>query len=126
MVLEKARIYGVDGVGQSSPSLTRTDAAEGMTFTKGASEIKSDFDKWLAMYSSTFPSSIPKSRKTQTALTNTKYRASAMRASLRFSWTEKATRLTMFWSANMRQAEVRQRRNRRAERLALLISHFRK
>ena len=53
MVLEKARIYGVDGVGQSSPSLTRTDAAEGMTFTKGASEIKSDFDKcfpWSDMH----------------------------------------------------------------------------
>lgn len=39
MVLEKARIYGVDGVGQSSPSLTRTDAAEGMTFTKGARNL---------------------------------------------------------------------------------------
>ena len=45
MLLEKAKIYGVDGVGQSSPSLTRTDSAEGLTYSVGASEIKSDFDK---------------------------------------------------------------------------------
>ena len=53
MVLEKARIYGVDGVGQANPSLTRIDAAVGMTYTKGASEIKSDFDKcfpWSDMH----------------------------------------------------------------------------
>lgn len=52
MLLEKAKIYGVDGVGKSSPSLTRTDSAEGLTFTVGASEIKSDFDKcfpWCEM-----------------------------------------------------------------------------
>ena len=45
MLLEKAKIYGVDGVGQSSPSLTRTDSAEGLTYSVGASEITSDFDK---------------------------------------------------------------------------------
>ena len=53
MLLEKARIYGVDGVGQSSPSLTRTDGAVGMTYSKGASEIHSDFDKcfpWSDMH----------------------------------------------------------------------------
>ena len=43
MLLEKTKIYGVDGVGQSSPSLTRTDAAVGLTYTIGASEIISDF-----------------------------------------------------------------------------------
>lgn len=52
MLLEKAKIYGVDGVGKSTPSLTRTDGAEGLTFTVGQSEIKSDFDKcypWCEM-----------------------------------------------------------------------------
>lgn len=52
MLLEKAKIYGVDGVGKSTPSLTRTDSAEGLTFTVGESEIKSDFDKcypWCEM-----------------------------------------------------------------------------
>lgn len=44
MLLEKAKIYGVDGVGQSNPTLTRTDSAEGLTYSVGASEIKSDFD----------------------------------------------------------------------------------
>lgn len=43
MLLEKTKIYGVDGVGQSNPSLTRTDAAVGLTYTIGASEIISDF-----------------------------------------------------------------------------------
>lgn len=45
MLLEKAKIYGVDGVGQSNPTLTRTDSAEGLTYSVGASEITSDFDK---------------------------------------------------------------------------------
>lgn len=44
MLLEKTKIYGVDGVGQSSPTLTRTDAAVGLTYTKEASIITSDFD----------------------------------------------------------------------------------
>lgn len=45
MLLEKTKIYGVDGVGQSSPTLTRTDAAVGLSYTIGASEIQSDFDR---------------------------------------------------------------------------------
>jgi len=43
MLLEKTKIYGVDGVGQSSPTLTRTDAAVGLSYTIGVSEIVSDF-----------------------------------------------------------------------------------
>lgn len=43
---EKAKIYGVDKVGSSSPSaLVRTDAAVGLNVTVGASEITSDFDR---------------------------------------------------------------------------------
>lgn len=45
MVSEKSKIYGVDNVGQSSPSLTRTDSAIGLTITVGESEIASDFDR---------------------------------------------------------------------------------
>lgn len=45
MLLEKAKIYGVDGVGLSSPTLTRTDSAEGLTYSVGTSEITSDFDR---------------------------------------------------------------------------------
>lgn len=44
MLLEKTKIYGVDGVGQSSPTLTRTDAAVGLSYSIGASEISSDFN----------------------------------------------------------------------------------
>lgn len=44
MVFEKAKIYGVDGVGSQSPTLTRTDAAVGLTYERGTSEIRSDFD----------------------------------------------------------------------------------
>lgn len=44
MLLEKTKIYGVDGVGQSSPTLTRTNAAVGLSYTRGASEVVSDFD----------------------------------------------------------------------------------
>ncbi len=43
MLLEKTKIYGVDGVGRSSPTLTRTDAAVGLSYSIGASEISSDF-----------------------------------------------------------------------------------
>lgn len=46
MLLEKTKIYGVDGVGQSSPTLTRTDAAEGLGYTINASTIDSDFDSF--------------------------------------------------------------------------------
>ena len=43
---EKAKIYGVDKVGSSSPSaLVRTDAAVGLSYTVGESEIVSDFDR---------------------------------------------------------------------------------
>lgn len=52
MLLEKTKIYGVDGVGQSSPTLTRTDSAVGLGYTVGQSEIKSDFDRcypWCEM-----------------------------------------------------------------------------
>lgn len=43
---EKAKIYGVDKVGSSSPTaLTRTDDAVGLNYTVGNSEIKSDFDR---------------------------------------------------------------------------------
>ena len=44
MLLEKTKIYGVDGVGQSSPTLTRTDSAVGLGYTINASTIDSDFD----------------------------------------------------------------------------------
>ena len=44
MLVEKAKIYGVDGAGQSSPALTRTDKAVGLTYSVGESEITSDFD----------------------------------------------------------------------------------
>lgn len=52
MLLEKTKIYGVDGVGLSSPTLERTDASIGLSYTKGTSEIHSDFDKcypWCEM-----------------------------------------------------------------------------
>ena len=45
MLLEKTKIYGVDGVGKSTPTLTRTDAAAGLSYARGVSEITSDFDK---------------------------------------------------------------------------------
>lgn len=44
MLLEKTKIYGVTGVGQSNPTLTRTDAAVDLSFARGESEITSDFD----------------------------------------------------------------------------------
>jgi len=44
MILEKMKIYGVDNVGQSFTTLTRTDSATNLTYTVGQSEIKSDFD----------------------------------------------------------------------------------
>ncbi len=50
--LEKAKIYGVDKVGQSSPLLVRTDDAQGKTFAVGESEIASDFNNcypWSGM-----------------------------------------------------------------------------
>lgn len=53
MVSEKSKIYGVDNVGQSTPTLTRTDSAIGLTVTVDESEIKSDFDRcypWSDMY----------------------------------------------------------------------------
>lgn len=53
MLLEKTKIYGVDGVGQSNPTLTRTDAAVGLSYSIGASEISSDFNNcypWSEMH----------------------------------------------------------------------------
>ena len=53
MVSEKSKIYGVDNVGQSTPTLTRTDSAIGLSVTVETSEIKSDFDRcypWSDMY----------------------------------------------------------------------------
>ncbi len=53
MVSEKSKIYGVDNVGQSTPTLARTDSAIGLTVTVGTSEIKSDFDRcypWSDMH----------------------------------------------------------------------------
>lgn len=53
MKIEKAKIYGVDKVGQSNPTLERTDSAIGKNYIKGASEIKSDFDNcfpWCDMH----------------------------------------------------------------------------
>lgn len=53
MNIEKAKIYGVDKVGSSSPTaLTRTDDAVGLNVTVGTSEITSDFDRcypWVDM-----------------------------------------------------------------------------
>lgn len=52
MLLEKTKIYGVTGVGQSSPTLTRTDAATDLTYARGESEVTSDFDNcypWCEM-----------------------------------------------------------------------------
>ncbi|HBJ98097.1 MAG TPA: hypothetical protein DDY82_03405 [Clostridiales bacterium] len=52
MILEKMKIYGVDNVGQSFTTLTRTDSATNLTYTVGQSEIKSDFDNcypWCEM-----------------------------------------------------------------------------
>ena len=52
MLLEKTKIYGVDGVGGSTTTLTRTDGAVGLGYIKGASEIASDFDRcypWCEM-----------------------------------------------------------------------------
>ncbi len=45
MVSEKSKIYGVDNVGQSSPTLTRTDSGIDLKIEVGESEIKSDFDR---------------------------------------------------------------------------------
>ncbi len=53
LFLEKAKIYGVDGVGGSSPTLTRTDDAQGLTYSVGDSEVHSDFDRcypWSEMH----------------------------------------------------------------------------
>lgn len=44
--IEKAKIYGVDKVGSSTPSaLVRTDDAVGLSYTVGTTEIVSDFDR---------------------------------------------------------------------------------
>lgn len=40
MLLEKTKIYGVDGVGKSTPTLTRTDAAAGLSYARGVSETR--------------------------------------------------------------------------------------
>lgn len=46
MNIEKAKIYGVDKVGSSTPSaLTRTDDAVGLFYTVGTTDIVSDFDR---------------------------------------------------------------------------------
>lgn len=46
MFLEKALIYGVDKVGSSDPNaLVRTDYAVGLSYTVGATDIISDFDR---------------------------------------------------------------------------------
>ena len=46
MNIEKAKIYGVDKVGSSTPSaLTRTDDAVGLSYTVGTTDIVSDFDR---------------------------------------------------------------------------------
>lgn len=53
MVSEKSKIYGVDNVGQSTPTLTRTDSAIKLSVEVGESEIKSDFDRcypWSDMH----------------------------------------------------------------------------
>ena len=44
ITFEKSRIYGVDGVGQSNPTLTRTDDAVGLSYSVGTSAITSDFN----------------------------------------------------------------------------------
>lgn len=44
MLLEKTKIYGVDGVGLPGSTLTRTDAAVGLSYFIGPSEITSDFN----------------------------------------------------------------------------------
>ncbi len=52
MLLEKTKIYGVNGVGKSSPTLERTNASVGLTYNIGTSEITSDFDScypWVEM-----------------------------------------------------------------------------
>lgn len=52
MLLEKTKIYGVDNVGGSSTELSRTDAAIGLSYEVGNSEITSDFDNcypWCEM-----------------------------------------------------------------------------
>lgn len=41
---DKRKIYGVDGAGQSSPTLTRTDNSVGLTYEVGTSHIRSGFD----------------------------------------------------------------------------------
>ena len=53
LYLEKAKIYGVDQVGGSSPNLVRTDDAIGLAYSRSNSEIKSDFDNcypWSEMH----------------------------------------------------------------------------
>lgn len=53
LFLERAKIYGVDKVGGSSPTLVRTDDAVGLTYSVGNSEIRSDFDRcypWSEMH----------------------------------------------------------------------------
>ena len=45
VTFEKARVYGVDGVGKPTPALTRTDDAVGLSVSIGESEITSDFSK---------------------------------------------------------------------------------
>lgn len=52
MLLEKTKIYGVDGIGQLNTSLIRTDNSVGLIYDIGESEIRSDFSKcypWCEM-----------------------------------------------------------------------------
>lgn len=45
MKQELEKIYGVTGLGKIDPTLTRTDDACGLTYTRGTQEIFSDFDR---------------------------------------------------------------------------------
>lgn len=50
MVSEKSKIYGVDNVGQSTPTLARTDGAIGLTVTAGG-ECQPHVNTYIVVFS---------------------------------------------------------------------------
>ena len=133
MNIEKAKIYGVDKVGSSTPSaLTRTDDAVGLSYTVGTTDIVSDFDRcypWSDMQEVTDASGnvfikIPKLRKTATEHTSTKYRVSDTKVFQRCLLTARETNSITFSSANTKGAGRRRvcTRNRAQRHLSILLA----
>ena len=137
MNIEKAKIYGVDKVGSSTPSaLTRTDDAVGLSYTVGTTDIVSDFDRcypWSDMQEVTDASGnvfikIPKfySKITKNSDGTYKHQISGIRYLVfeRCLLTARETNSITFSSANTKGAGRRRvcTRNRAQRYLSILLA----